>query len=378
MAWKLCCGRVKMKFNKVLDGLKSYEAGKPIELVVRDYGVSPKDVIKLASNENPRGCSPKVLAAIKEEASKAALYPDDSMFELKQGLANRFGVAQNQVIIGAGSDQVIGFALHAKANPSQGIAMAGVTFAMYEIYGRQTGAQIYKTDSPTHDLKELKALLDVNESKIGVLFLCLPNNPLGEALDAKEVYDFLETIDQNILVVVDGAYQEYAKFKDPSKAVDVASMIEKFPNVLYLGTFSKVYGLGGMRCGYGIGEESLIKTLHKLRPPFNITTLSLKAGVEALKDEDFVQKCLSENFSEMKRFEAEAKILGFDFIESFTNFITLSFPKDKKASNIAQTLLEQGIIIRDLSAYGMNAVRVTIGTPEQNTRFFEAFARAYR
>ncbi|NLC27799.1 MAG: aminotransferase class I/II-fold pyridoxal phosphate-dependent enzyme, partial [Campylobacteraceae bacterium] len=164
-----------MKFNKVLDGLKSYEAGKPIELVVRDYGVSPKDVIKLASNENPRGCSPKVLAAIKEEASKAALYPDDSMFELKQGLANRFGVAQNQVIIGAGSDQVIGFALHAKANPSQGIAMAGVTFAMYEIYGRQTGAQIYKTDSPTHDLKELKALLDVNESKIGVLFLCLPN-----------------------------------------------------------------------------------------------------------------------------------------------------------------------------------------------------------
>jgi len=177
--------------------------------------------------------------------------------------------------------------------------------------------------------------------------------------------------------VVDGAYQEYARFKDPAKALDPKELIAQFPNVLYLGTFSKAYGLGGMRCGYGIGARGLIDTLHKLRPPFNITTVSLKAGIEALKDEAFVLTCIQENFQEMKRYEAEAKSLGFEFIESYTNFITLEFPEHKSASAIAQTLLEKGIIIRNLSAYGMNAVRVTIGTPEQNSRFFENFKRAY-
>ncbi|MBE0495104.1 MAG: histidinol-phosphate transaminase [Campylobacterales bacterium] len=366
-----------MTFNPVLDGLKNYEAGKPIELVVREYGISPSDVIKLASNENPRGCSPRVLAAIQQESTRAHLYPDDSMYELKEGLASRFGVGKENVIVGAGSDQVIGFALHAKANPNQGILMAGVTFAMYEIYGKQTGATIFKTPSKMHNLNEFRALLATHKGAIGVLFLCLPNNPLGEGIDTEEIKTFLREVDPNILVVVDGAYQEYAAFKDPAKAINPKAFIEEFPNVLYLGTFSKAYGLGGMRCGYGIGEAGLIHTLHKLRPPFNITTLSLKAAIEALKDEAFVTHCMEENFREMKRYEAEAKALGFDFIESYTNFITLAFSEGKSASTIAQSLLEKGIIIRDLSAYGMNAVRVTIGTPEQNSRFFEIFKRAY-
>ena len=367
----------RMTFNAVLDGLKNYEAGKPIELVVREYGIAPEAVVKLASNENPKGCSPKVLQAIKEEASYASLYPDDSMYELKEGLAKRFNVSSNQVIIGAGSDQVISFALHAKANPSKGVVMAGVTFAMYEIYGRQTGASIYKTPSATHDLNELRELLKTHEGEIGVLFLCLPNNPLGECLDSEDVIEFINEVDSDILVVVDGAYQEYASFKDSKKALQVDSLVDKFPNVLYLGTFSKAYGLGGMRCGYGIAQPELISTLHKLRPPFNITTLSLRAGVEALRDEQFVNDCLKENFEQMKRYEEEANRLGFDFIQSYTNFITLKFPQSKKASQIAQTLLEQGIIVRDLSAYGMNALRVTIGTQKQNDRFFEAFKRAY-
>lgn len=366
-----------MRFNEVLSGLKNYEAGKPIELVVREYGINPKDIIKLASNENPRGCSPKVLEAIKDEVKNASLYPDDSMYELKDGLAKRFNVKSSEVIVGAGSDQVIEFALKAKANPKQGIVMAGITFAMYEVYGMQTGAKIYKTKSQTHNLKELEELLKENKNEIGVLFLCIPNNPLGECLDKEDVFKFIEKVDKDILIVVDGAYQEYAKFKDPKKEISPKELIEKFENTLYLGTFSKAYGLGGMRCGYGIGSEKIIKALHKLRPPFNITTLSLRAGIEALKDEDFVQNAIKENFSEMKRYEKTAKELGFDFIPSYTNFITLNFPEDKNASKIAQIMLEQGIIIRDLSAYGMNAVRVTIGTPEQNTRFFETFTRAY-
>ena len=361
-----------MNFNSVLDNLKIYEAGKPIELVVREFGIDVKDIIKLASNENPRGCSPKVTQAIQDEAKKANLYPDDSMYELKEGLANKFEVKSENIIVGAGSDQVINFALQAKANENTAILMARTTFAMYEIYGRQTGTKILKTESHTHNLKELLEMYKAN-SDISVLFLCLPNNPLGECLDTKDVYEFLEKIDKETLVVVDGAYQEYAKVKDKNKEIDVKDMITKFSNVLYLGTFSKAYGLGGMRCGYGVASSKIIKALHKLRSPFNITTLSLRAGIEALKDEEFVSACIEENFLEMVRYEEFASQNGFDFIPSYTNFITLKYNDDKNSSDIAQNLLKKGIIVRDLGAYGMNAIRVTIGTPEQNTKFFQIY-----
>lgn len=361
-----------MKFNSVLDNLKIYEAGKPIELVVREYGIDAKDIIKLASNENPRGCSPRVVEVLRDEAQKANLYPDDSMYELKEGLAKRFEVKSENIIVGAGSDQIISFALQAKANENTSILMAKTTFAMYEIYGRQTGTKILKTKSHMHNLDELLEMYK-NNSDISVLFLCLPNNPLGECLDTKDVYNFLEKIDKNTLVVVDGAYQEYAKVKDKNKKIDVQDLIERFSNVLYLGTFSKAYGLGGMRCGYGVANSEIIKVLHKLRSPFNITTLSLRAAIEALKDEKFVQTCVKENFSEMLRYEAFALQNGFDFIASYTNFITLKYDGSEKSSDIAQKLLKKGIIVRDLGAYGMNAIRVTIGTPTQNNRFFQVY-----
>lgn len=365
-------GENKMKFNSVLDNLKIYEAGKPIELVVREFGIDEKDIIKLASNENPRGCSPKVLEAIKDEAKKANLYPDDSFYELKEGLAKRFQVKSENTIVGAGSDQIINFVLQIKANQNTSILMARTTFAMYEIYGRQTGTKILKTPSHTHNLEEFLEMYNANPD-ISVIFLCLPNNPLGECLDTKEVYKFLDKISSETLVVVDGAYQEYAKYKDKNKEIVVSDLISKYPNVLYLGTFSKAYGLGGMRCGYGIANEEIIKALHKFRSPFNITTLSLRAGIEALKDEEFVQNCIKENFSEMVRYEEFAKQNGFDFIPSYTNFITLKYNDDKNSSQIAQNLLKKGIIVRDLGAYGMNAIRVTIGTPEQNSKFFSTY-----
>ncbi len=361
-----------MNFNSVLDNLKIYEAGKPIELVVREFGIDVKDIIKLASNENPRGCSPRVIEALKDEAKKANLYPDDSMYELKEGLANKFKVKNENIIVGAGSDQVINFALQAKANENRSILMAKTTFAMYEIYGRQTGTKILKTESHTHDLDELLEMYKANPD-ISVLFLCLPNNPLGECLDTKDVYEFLEKIDNETLVVVDGAYQEYASVKDKNKKIDVKDLIEKFSNILYLGTFSKAYGLGGMRCGYGVANNKIIEALHKLRSPFNITTLSLRAAIVALKDEEFVQTCIKENFSQMVRYEEFASQNGFDFIPSYTNFITLKYNDDENSSDIAQKLLKKGIIIRDLGSYGMNAIRVTIGTPEQNTRFFQIY-----
>ena len=365
-----------MQFNEVLDQLKIYEAGKPIELVVREYGIDAKDVIKLASNENPRGCSPKVIEAVRNEATKMNLYPDDSMYELKEALAAKYGVSEANLIIGAGSDQVISFAVHAKANANTKVLMAGITFAMYEIYALQTGAKILKTPTSGHNLQEMLEIYKANKD-VSVIFLCLPNNPLGECLDTKDVYAFLDEISPDTLVVIDGAYQEYASFKDPAKKIVPSEMITKYPNTLYSGTFSKAYGLGGMRCGYGIAQPEVIKALLKLRAPFNITNLSLKAAIVALSDEAFVQASVEENFEQMKAYEAFAKELGFKTIESYTNFIVLEFDATKSSSAIAQKLMEKGIIVRNLGAYGMNAIRVTIGTPEQNERFFECFKTIY-
>ncbi|MFA7569716.1 MAG: histidinol-phosphate transaminase [Sulfurimonadaceae bacterium] len=359
-----------MKFNSVLESLKTYEAGKPIELVVREYGVDPKDIIKLASNENPYGTSPKVTAKIQELSKNMFMYPDDSMYELKEALANKYSVASNNIIIGSGSDQVIEFCVHAKCDENSKVIMSKTTFAMYEIYAKQTGATILKTPDDEHNLEQFKKLY--KENGADVIFLCLPNNPLGECLSKEEVYAFLRQVDENTLVIVDGAYQEYASYKDAKKQIQPSDLIHTFPNTIYLGTFSKAYSLGGMRVGYGIGHPEMIKTLHKLRPPFNITTLSLAAAIEALKDEAFVQECIAKNFEEMKQYEAYAKSNNIEYIPSYTNFITYKLPLEYISAQVAQALLEKGIIIRDLTSYGLNAIRITIGRADQNQKVLNA------
>jgi len=358
-----------MKFNSTLESIKSYEAGKPIELVVREYGINKEDIVKLASNENPFGCSPKVKDAVRGIIDNMSLYPDDSMVKLKTALAKKYEIAANELIIGAGSDQVIEFAIHAKAHNGASILMNSVTFAMYEIYSKQVGAKIIRTASREHNMEEFYALYQ--EHNPSIIFLCTPNNPTGDAIDAEAMLAFIEKIDSDTLVIVDGAYMEYARFKDPSKAVEPRDLIAKFGNVLFLGTFSKAYGLGGMRVGYGIAQASIIEALYKVRPPFNITTLSLEAASIALEDEVFVQECITDNFEQMKRYEAFAQSKKIAIIDSYTNFVTLSLPETKNSSKIAQELLKKGMIIRDLSSYGLNAIRVTIGTSIQNDRFFE-------
>ncbi len=366
-----------MKFNRVLENIKNYEPGKPIELVMREYGIDESDIVKLASNENPYGTPPKAVKVIKKEAEKAFMYPDDSMSDLKRALGERFSVNNENIVIGAGSDQIIEFAVRAKANENNAVLMAKTTFAMYEIYARETGCEILKTPSNEHKLDEFLDIYEKNREKVEIIFLCLPNNPLGECLDRREVYEFLRKIDKNVLVVVDGAYQEYASYKDSSKKIDPKDLINNFPNALYLGTFSKAYGLGGMRVGYGIAREEIINTLYKLRPPFNVTILSLKAAEAALEDEKFVKKAIKSNFEEMVRYEIFAKERGIKYIESYTNFITFLLDSSKNSSKVAEALLKKGVIVRDLSSYGLNAVRITIGKKKQNDRFFELFEKIY-
>lgn len=360
-----------MRFNKHLSNIELYEAGKPIELVVRDFGVAPKDIIKMASNENPFGMSQKVSKKIAENSYKGYLYPDDSMYELKDSLSKRFEVDSREIIIGAGSDQVLEFIARAKLNSSSKVLMNRVTFAMYSIYAKQMDSQILTTDSTHHDLDQFYDIYQKENPDI--IFICTPNNPTGDTIERDELYNFLEKIDSETLVVVDGAYMEYAERKDEAYRVVPSQLIEKFPNTIYLGTFSKAFGLGGMRVGYGIGKEEIIQNLYKVRPPFNITTLSLLSAIEALRDMEFVESSIEVNFKEMVKFEQFAEEIGCEFIKSSTNFITLLLPDGYNSSNISEKLLREGIIIRDLKGYGLNAVRITIGKPEENVRFFEVF-----
>jgi len=362
-----------VKFNKNLEKIKTYEAGKPIELVVREFGIDLKDIVKLASNENPYGCSFKVQDSVSKIVSKMALYPDDSMMKLKDALGKRFEVQTDNIIIGSGSDQVIEFIMHSKANSSSKILVNSVTFAMYEIYARYVGAEVIKTSSIKHNLDEFYKLY--KEENPEIIFLCTPNNPTGDAIDSMDIYEFLSRIDNETLVVIDGAYMEYAIYKDKSKKIEPKELISKFDNVIYLGTFSKAYGLGGMRVGYGISNSLIIKELYKLRPPFNITTLSLEASSVALEDEEFIDNCIKLNFKEMKRYEEFAKDKEINIIDSYTNFVTLLLNDNQDSSYISDELLKKGMIVRNLSSYGMNAIRVTVGTKEQNSKFFKLISR---
>jgi len=359
-----------MKYNKVLRDIKTYEAGKPIELVVREFGIAPEDVVKLASNENPIGTSPAVKKAIIANATRAHLYPDDSMFELKEALASKYLVEDENIIIGAGSDQVLEFISRVVLDENSSVLMSAVTFAMYEIYAKQMGATIYRTASYEHKYDEFMEAYRMHKPKI--IYLCTPNNPTGDAISREEVLKIINAVDNETLIVVDAAYMEYAAAKDSKYAIEPNDLLV-FPNVIYLGTFSKAYGLGGMRVGYGIAQTSMIEALYKMRPPFNISTLSLAAAIEACKDESFVKESIALHQEQIKRYETFAKENRLEYIESYTNFITYLFDESMDSTSIADTLLQRGVIIRNLSSYGMNAIRITVGTAKQNDIFFKHF-----
>ena len=353
-------------YNRYIEDIKTYEAGKPIELVVREYGIEPKDVIKLASNENPLGCSLMVTKRLCEVANKAYMYPDDSMFELKKGLSKRFKVDSKNIIIGAGSDQILEFISHVKLNESSSILTTATTFAMYEIYAKQFGAKVFKTNSYKHKVDEFKA--NITSKNPDILYICTPNNPTGDATKKSDVLEIIKATPKESLVVVDCAYMEYVQ--DSEYKLNPKDFLE-FENVIYLGTFSKAYGLGGMRVGYGIANRALIDVLYKVRPPFNITTLSLAAAIEALRDDEFVKESVALNKEQMQRYIDFANENGIEYIPSMTNFITYLFDKNRDSTTISNNLMKKGIIVRNLASYGMNAIRTTVGLPEQNDRLFE-------
>ncbi len=359
-----------VKFNKVLRDIKTYEAGKPIELVVREFGIAPEDVVKLASNENPIGTNPAISKVIRSNADIAHLYPDDSMFELKAALSRKFDVTDENIIIGAGSDQVIEFISRAVLDEDSSVLMSAVTFAMYEIYAKQMGAKIIRTASYEHKYDEFMEAFHMRKPKI--VYICTPNNPTGDATSKEEVLAMIKAMHKDAIIVVDGAYMEYAAAKDEKYAITPNDLLG-YENVIYLGTFSKAHGLGGMRVGYGIAQVELIEELTKMRPPFNISTLSLAVAIEACKDDSFVEESIALHQDQIKRYEIFADENGLEYIDSYTNFITYLFDETLDSTKISDALLQRGVIIRNLASYGMNAVRITIGTQKQNDTFFKHF-----
>ncbi|WP_104747152.1 histidinol-phosphate transaminase [Helicobacter bilis] len=352
-----------MKFHQHISVLPTYEVGKPLELVMRDYNIEPQNIIKLGSNENPLGTSPLAKEAILENACNAYIYPDDSYYELKESLAKKYDIESNQIVIGSGSDQIIEFCIHTICDKNTKVLMAKTTFAMYAIYAKHCNATILRTPDFFHNLDSMLQYYEAH--KPSIIFLCTPNNPLGEALPKSQVIDFLKKIDRESLVVLDCAYMEYCAYKDSNYAISPKDIID-FPNVIYLGTFSKIYGLGGMRVGYGIANKTIIDTLNKIRPPFNITTLSLKAASASLFDEEFLLDSVKNNFSEMEKYKQFAKQYEIDILESYANFVTFILHNKLNSTKISNLLLRQGIVVRDLASYGLNAVRITIGIPQQN------------
>ena len=365
-----------MKFNKELKNLKNYIPGEAIDSIQREFNIKKENIIKLASNENPYGASKKVIKVIKKHAKNINIYPDDSMFELKNALAKKFKIKKEEIIIGAGSDQIIELILRAKANEKTKILTNSITFSMYEIYANSIGANIIKTKSIKHNINEFKKLYQ--KYKIDIIFLCIPNNPTGDCLNAKEVFNFLKYIKDDTMVVLDCAYNEFSKFIDKKKYINVEKFLSNFKNIVYLGTFSKAYGLAGIRLGYGIANRKIIDNLYKLRSPFNVSSLALKAGVEALKDKKFIKKSIYKNFKYLKEFEDFAKRLNIKFIKPYTNFITYILDENINSKDISLKLLRRGIIIRDLSSYNINAIRITIAKAKQNAIFFKNFEEIYK
>lgn len=339
-----------------LDRLKPYIPGKPIEQVKRELGLAR--AYKLASNENPFGPSPKGLAAARRALFRSHRYPEGGGFELRKSLSRLWKLAPDHFIFGNGSDEILLFAVQAYAGNSGAVAFSARSFAVYEIAARLCGSRELRVPSPdfTHDLDALARA----GRRAKVLFVCNPNNPSGSWHGPKAIEGFLKKVPSSTLVVLDEAYAEFAG-QPLSKS---RGWVRRFPNLLITRTFSKLYGLAGLRIGYGLADPGIIRQLEKCRPPFNTSLVAQEAARAALEDSSFVSRTLSHNARELKRFSAFFRERGIYHLESRTNFMLFKSPVE----GLADWLLKRGMIIRPLEP---GFLRVTVGTKAENTLFLK-------
>jgi histidinol-phosphate aminotransferase len=356
---------MKNKVKKSILGVKPYIPGKPIEDVKREFGL--KSVIKLASNENPYGPSPKVLKAIALQSKSLNRYPDGGCFCLREALSKKLNVDPGQLVFGNGSDEVIVFAARAFLKEGDEVVVAYPSFLIYEIASSIEGAKVNAI--PLKDFRyDLKGMIAAVNDRTKIIFLGNPDNPSGQYFTQKDMEFLLGSIRKDILVFIDEAYFEYVDEKD---YVDSIGLIKKYKNVVVTRTFSKMYGLAGIRIGFGIADLEIIDLLNRVREPFNVNSIAQAAALACLNDQAYYKKIKKELFVQRKYLYNTLCKLNLDFQETCTNFILINVKSD--SSKVTNDLMKKGVIIRNMDVWGMKGyIRVTIGTEKENTRFLKA------
>jgi histidinol-phosphate aminotransferase len=350
-----------------LDAIKPYVPGKPIEDVKREYGLD--DVIKLASNENPLGVSPRALQAMQEALPRLNHYPDGANYEFRSALAEHFRVDRSQVAVGNGADDLILELSMAYLENGDEVVVSRSSFPMYDIYTSAMRANMVKTPL-TSDLGiDLGAMADAVTERTKLIYVCNPNNPTGTIVTSADVHAFVERVPERVIIVMDEAYVEMVDSDDFPDSL--AYVRGGRPNVVVLRTFSKVYGLAGIRIGYGFAPEEIVSTLFRIKPPFNVNVLAQAAGIAALQDQSFVKRSVQENRNGREWLYGEFRRMGLKYAPSHTNFILMEIGPN--AASVQQALLERGVIVRPCGGYDLpEYLRISIGTRGQNERFIRA------
>ncbi|MCD5390434.1 histidinol-phosphate transaminase [candidate division NPL-UPA2 bacterium] len=358
---------MKLVRENILE-IEPYQPGKPIKEVERELGI--KEAVKMASNENPLGPSPRAVEAMREALREVNLYPDGSAYYLKRALAEHLNVGEGNIIFGNGSDEIIRMIAETFLNEGEEAVIAQPAFIIYRMAVKVMNGkpQLVNLRNFTHDLVAMGEA--VNE-KTKLVFIANPNNPTGTMVTHEEVHSFMNKIPEEVIVVFDEAYYEYITRDDFPRTIDY---IRHGRNVITLRTFSKIYGLAGLRIGYGIAREDLIKDMNRVRQPFNTNCLAQVAALAALKDKEHIERSRSINRGGKDFLYRALDKLKISYIPSEANFILIDLRQE--AGGICQNLMREGIIVRSMGIYGLgNFIRVTIGTAEQNEKFIKALER---
>jgi len=347
-----------------------YVPGKPVEELARELGLDAATIVKLASNENPRGPGAKVRAAIATATDELTRYPDGNGFALKAALAVRLGVPAGQIVLGNGSNDILELVSLAFLEPGDEAVFSQHAFAVYPLATQARGAHGIEVPARDHG-HDLKAMRAAVSARTRVVFVANPNNPTGTWLAPEDVHAFLATMPDDVVVVLDEAYNEYL---EPSHRADSVAWIAAYPNLIVSRTFSKAHGLAALRVGYGVMDATVADLLNRVRQPFNVNAFAQAAAVAALTDDAYVEESRALNREGLAQLYAGLDALGIPYVRSYANFV---LAKVGAAGRINVSLLKQGVIVRPVANYGLPEwLRITVGLPGENERFLTALARA--
>ena len=346
-----------------------YQPGKPISELARELGLDERRIVKLASNENPRGVGPRTRAAIEGALGDIARYPDGNGYELKLALSRRYGVEQSNIVLGNGSNDVLELVALAFLGPDRSAVYSQHAFAVYPLATQARGARGIAVPAREHG-HDVEAMADAVSEDTRVVWIANPNNPTGTMVPPERLEAFVRRMPERVIVVIDEAYNEYlhANLRAPT-----LGWLKRHPNLVVTRTFSKAYGLAGLRVGYALAHPSVADLMNRVRQPFNVNGIALAAAVAALDDMEFVARSYADNLQGMRQIEEGARKLGLEWIPSYGNFITL---RVGRAGEIYKRLLRRGVIVRPVGgAYQLpEHLRVTIGTADENERFLAALS----